>query len=117
MKKRKKKKYKIFFWNEGWIEEVEHKLNRSKIEILKDEKKVEMKTKNKLIMEYAPEHVEVRNGNIECLRKINKSRKYKRFVTPHDLVGSSGLTLTTRGKEIHEVSSARHRTASCVKNR
>ena len=40
-------------WDEGWIEEVEHKLNLREIEILKGDRKVEIETKNKLIMECA----------------------------------------------------------------
>ena len=36
---------------------------------------------------------------------------------PHELLGSSRVTLTTCGKEINEVSSARHRPARCVANR
>ena len=64
-KKGRKRNTSKKFWVEGWIEEFEYKLNRREIETLKDERKVEMKTKNELIMEHSLEHVEVRNGNIE----------------------------------------------------
>ena len=116
-KKGRKRNTSKKFWDEGWIDEVEHKLNRREIEMLKDERKMEMKTKNKLIMDYLLEHVEVRNGNIEDLRKINRVKKHKRVMTPHELLGSSRVTLTTRGKEINEVSSTRYRPARCVANR
>ena len=40
--------------------------------MLNDEYEVEMKTKNKLIMDYAVEHAEAISGSIEELQKVNK---------------------------------------------
>ena len=55
--------------------QVEPKINRT----LKDERNVTMKTKSKIIMECAAENVEVRNGNSEDLKKMNKVRKNKKI--------------------------------------
>ena len=76
-KKGRKRNINKNYWNERQIEEVENKLNRKEIEILKDERKLEMKTKNKLLMENAAQHIEAINGHIEDLRNTNKPRKFK----------------------------------------
>ena len=58
-------------------------------------------------MEHTLEHVGDIKGNKEVLRKINQVRNHKRVFLPYELIGSSGVTLTTCGKETHERSSAR----------
>ena len=45
-------------WKKGWFGEVESKLNSREIEIMNDERKAEIKTVNKLLMEHAVECVE-----------------------------------------------------------
>ena len=49
-------------WKEGWIEEVECKFSSRNIEILNEGKNREINTKNKLLMEYTREYVEVTRG-------------------------------------------------------
>ena len=58
------------YWKEGWIEEVEGKISSRNIEILNEGKKIEFKTKNKLIMEHAKECVEIIKVKKEMLIKL-----------------------------------------------
>ena len=67
-----------------------------------------MKTENKLIMNYVVEHVEAINGNIKEFQKINKEKKHKRSMTPCELFGSKGATITSFDRDMNEVSSVRH---------
>ena len=48
-------------------------------------------------MEHTLEHVGDIKGNKEVLRKINQVRNHKRVFLPYELIGSSGVTLTTFG--------------------
>ena len=50
-KKGRKRHMRLKHCNEGWIEEVENKINSRDVEILNAEGKVEMTTKNKMIMD------------------------------------------------------------------
>ena len=49
------------WWKQGWIEEVDSKLNQRKIEILNEDNKECVKTRDKLVMEHAIEYVEAVN--------------------------------------------------------
>ena len=70
IRKRERRKVKQdACWKEGWIEEVEDKFSSRNIEILNEGKNIELNTKNKLIMEYAREHVEVTKGKRVILIK------------------------------------------------
>ena len=42
------------FWKKGWVEEVENKTSIREVETLSDKHKVEMKTKNKIMMDFSP---------------------------------------------------------------
>ena len=92
-------------WKKGWVNVVEHKLNKRKIDAINDEQKVEIKIVNKLLMKHAVEHVEAMKGSEEELKKINKVKNYKRLIIPFQLVGSSSVLLTSCGRDINEVSS------------
>ena len=46
--------------------------------------------------------------NIEELKKINKVRKFERVMLTHEKLGSSGVTLTSCGRDATEISSVRH---------
>ena len=96
------------YWNEGWIEEVENKINSREIEISNYDRKVEMKTKNKMTMDFSVEHFKAINVNMVELQKINELRKYKRVMLPYKLFGSSRLTLASYGRDLNEFSSVKH---------
>ena len=78
---------------EGWVDEVESKLKSRDGEIINDDRKVEIKTTSKLLMEFSLEWVEAIKRNKEDLRKINQVRKHERLIFPYDHIGSSGMTL------------------------
>ena len=90
----------------GWIDEFEIKLKSRDVEVMNDDRKVEMKTANKLLMEHAVEHTEAIKVNKEDARKSNKVRKHKRVFFPYELVASIGVTLISCGKDSYEHSSS-----------
>ena len=75
---------------------------------MSDKCEVEMRTKNKLTMEFAVEHVEAMSKNIAELHKINKVRKCKRETLPREFLGSSGVALTSCDRGTNEVIIAMH---------
>ena len=89
---------------------------------MSDKCEVEMRTKNKLTMEFAVEHVEAMSKNIAELHKKNKVRTCKRETLPREFLGSSGVALTSCGRGTNEViiamySSSRGTAASrCIKH-
>ena len=81
IRKRKRRKVKQDeCWKEGWIEEVEEKIISRNIEFKNDCNDFELNAKNKLIMEYAQEHVDLTKGKKGDINKINVVRKIKEYV-------------------------------------
>ena len=66
---------------------------------MNDDRKVEIKIANKLLIEHAFEKVEATKGIKEDLRKINQVRKCGIVCLPHELIGSSGVTLKHCSKD------------------
>ena len=60
------------------------------------ERKVEMKTKNKLITDFSVEHDMSIKGNIVDLKKINKVRKCKRVMLPCKTVWNENEFISIR---------------------
>ena len=56
-------------------------------------------------MEQSAEHVEAIKDNKDNLSKINKVRQHKRLMFPYEMVGSSGVTLTSCRRDTNEVNS------------
>ena len=89
----------------GTFDELESKFDSRDIEVTNGHQNIELKIKNKLLMEYAIEHVEVIRGNKGDLCKINKVRKHKGVILPHELLGTKGVTLKNCGQDDQAVSS------------
>ena len=84
---------------------------RREVEIINEERKVEFKIENQLIMEYAVEYAEAIKGRIKDLRKINDVIKYKRVTFPCEMLCSCIDKLTACVREMNGMSSARHLSA------
>ena len=83
----------IRHWKEGWADEIESKFSRRCVSVMNECQKAEVKTKNKLMMEHAIEHVVYIKESKDDLRKINKVRKCERVIFPFELLGSNGVKL------------------------
>lgn len=94
---------KFRYWKKGWIDKVNDELWHRQIRLETSEVK-EIQTKNKTVMQYAIEYVEVNGRNQNELQQINYVRLKKGVLIPCELVGAKGRTQTNCYREINEMS-------------
>ena len=84
---------------------MEDKISSRNIEIIHEGNTFGLNTKNKLIMEYAQECVELTKGKKGDINKINAVRKHKGVCLPYEVLGKTGLKPTNCGMKKLERSS------------
>lgn len=98
----------VEYWKNGWVEDVNTKLESRDMKLVNDCKNKEVKMKNRSIMEWAIEHVKSRKKSkkeqIKVLRQLNLVRQHKELLLPCELFGLSGKYDTQCAKYFKEKS-------------
>ena len=92
--KKSRKDSKVKRWKEGWVEEVESKFSSREIETFHEGKNVEIRTKNKFLIEHSREHVDAVKGSKEDIIKIDAVRKNKGVHLPCEVIDACGVNPT-----------------------
>ena len=77
--------YKLRYWNDGWLDEIQNKLSKRNFNVKEQTDNDLIKTENNFLMKYAIEYAHENKHAIKLLQKINVVRKYKGILLPFDL--------------------------------
>jgi len=94
------------YWKKGWIDEINDELWKRNMILESDDTKT-TQTKNKTVMQYAIEYVNIKKKNQNELWQINYVRLKKGILLPCELVGTKGKLQTECYQDINALSPIR----------
>ena len=94
---------KYRYWNSTWIDEVSNVFKKRQIHLHQMERSC-LKTRNKTVMDYALEYVQVKNLKQKVLDHLNFVRLKKQLVLPFKLVGTEGIRPNEYYRDINKQS-------------